>query len=150
MLIDEEGVQIVPMVAEPNGSKVALPSLHEWAAAVVGEGTYPALFPMPVAQKARVGQLIELAVRVVNARNKAIRGTLRITPPEGWQTDKHDLPVSVGPGKAEDIPVTLTVPETAEKEVYFIKFSLSGLEQRALVFVEDGKPRSITENINIT
>jgi len=143
MLINSEGVQIQPMVKEGGGSKVKVGYVHEWAAVVVGEDTYPALFPTPVVQSARVGKEISITVRVANPGKEAINGRLHLTVPEGWKVDKNDLPVAVASGKWSDMLVKVKVPETAEKEVYFIKFSFSGLEQRALVFVEDGTPRRI-------
>ncbi len=143
MIINENEVKFLPMAGEAGGSKVTIGRVHEWAAVVVGKNTFPVLYPMPVSQTARVGQEVKLTVRVANPRAEAIDGTMDVDPPQGWQKSASKVKVRIGAGQQKDFAVVVRVPEDAEKEVYFIRFSLLGLEQRALVLVEDGKPRRI-------
>ncbi len=143
MIINESEVKFAPMAGEGGGSKVAIGHIHEWAAVVVGNDTFPALYPMPVSQTARVGQEVKLTVRVANPRAEAMDGVMDVDPPQGWEVKKSKVKVHIGAGQQEDFAVVVGVPKDAENEVYFIRFSLLGLEQRALLLVEDGKPRRI-------
>jgi len=74
----------------------------------------------PYAQKARAGQSLEIAVRILNHSNSSRAFTVRPNVPEGFRLEPEKVSRTLEPREEADIRFKMTVPSQVSRDLYVI------------------------------
>ncbi len=124
-----------------------LPTIRNYGALVMSNNTFPILHPGESTRYVLTGSRQKVSVTLFNALSTAIHDTLTMTLPSQWSQETTSVrkPYTLLPGEQRKFWFDLAVPDNAEHDTYFIRFTTLGLTQREMFIPVDGKPRLIMQ-----